>query len=137
MTDDTLPPYFPATVPAALEDPRRTADLLEPVLADLADVVRRTRPDDLRRPTPCIRLDVEALRNHIVGWVPFFAAALADFQAVAELGWIAGSGVLLCALACFTVLPAALTLFDRRQCTAPADGPVRRPIGRRVQAARS
>ena len=27
----------------------------------------------------------------------FFAAMLADFQAVAELGWIAGSGVLLCA----------------------------------------
>src|SRR5205814_7468030 len=45
----------------------------------------------------------------------FFAAMLADFQAVAELGWIAGCGVLLCALACFTVLPALLTLFDRRR----------------------
>src|SRR5262249_31102926 len=45
----------------------------------------------------------------------FFAAMLADFQAVAELGWIAGSGVLLCALACFTVLPSLLMLFDRRQ----------------------
>jgi len=45
----------------------------------------------------------------------FFAAMLADFQAVAELGWIAGCGVLLCALACFTVLPALLILFDRRQ----------------------
>jgi hopanoid biosynthesis associated RND transporter like protein HpnN len=45
----------------------------------------------------------------------FYAAVLADFQAVAELGWIAGCGVLLCALACFTVLPALLTLFDRRQ----------------------
>jgi predicted RND superfamily exporter protein len=44
----------------------------------------------------------------------FYAAMLADFQAVAELGWIAGSGVLLCALACFTVLPALLTLTDRR-----------------------
>jgi hopanoid biosynthesis associated RND transporter like protein HpnN len=44
----------------------------------------------------------------------FFAAILADFQAVAELGWIAGCGVLLCALACFTVLPALLMLFDRR-----------------------
>src|SRR5438046_2150753 len=44
----------------------------------------------------------------------FFAAGLADFQAVAELGWIAGCGVLLCAFACFTVLPALLTLFDRR-----------------------
>ena len=44
----------------------------------------------------------------------FYAAVLADFQAVAELGWIAGCGVLLCALACFTVLPALLMLFDRR-----------------------
>jgi hopanoid biosynthesis associated RND transporter like protein HpnN len=44
----------------------------------------------------------------------FFAAILADFKAVAELGWIAGCGVLLCALACFTVLPALLMLFDRR-----------------------
>jgi predicted RND superfamily exporter protein len=44
----------------------------------------------------------------------FYAAMLADFQAVAELGWIAGSGVLLCALACFTVLPAFLKLTDRR-----------------------
>ncbi len=44
----------------------------------------------------------------------FYAAVLADFQAVAELGWIAGCGVLLCAFACFTVLPALLVLFDRR-----------------------
>jgi uncharacterized protein len=44
----------------------------------------------------------------------FFAAMLADFKAVAELGWIAGCGVLLCAFACFTVLPALLMLFDRR-----------------------
>jgi hopanoid biosynthesis associated RND transporter like protein HpnN len=44
----------------------------------------------------------------------FFAAMLADFQAVSELGWIAGSGVLLCALACFSVLPAVLKLADRR-----------------------
>jgi hopanoid biosynthesis associated RND transporter like protein HpnN len=45
----------------------------------------------------------------------FFAAMFADFRAVAELGWIAGCGVLLCALACFTVLPALLVLFDRRR----------------------
>jgi hopanoid biosynthesis associated RND transporter like protein HpnN len=52
----------------------------------------------------------------------FFAAMLADLQAVAELGWIAGCGVLLCALACFTVLPAVLTLADRRGSLAgPGD----------------
>ncbi|MBY0230259.1 MAG: MMPL family transporter [Gemmataceae bacterium] len=44
----------------------------------------------------------------------FFAALFADFKAVAELGWIAGGGVLLCALACFTLLPALLMLCDRR-----------------------
>jgi predicted RND superfamily exporter protein len=52
----------------------------------------------------------------------FFAAMLADFQAVAELGWIAGSGVLLCAFSCFTVMPALLTLFDRRSAAAAAAG---------------
>jgi hopanoid biosynthesis associated RND transporter like protein HpnN len=51
----------------------------------------------------------------------FFAAMFADFQAVAELGWIAGCGVLLCALACFTVLPAALMLFDQRHPSRNAD----------------
>src|SRR5262249_12315952 len=44
----------------------------------------------------------------------FFAATFADFRAVAELGWIAGCGVLLCALACFTVLPALFRVRDRR-----------------------
>jgi hopanoid biosynthesis associated RND transporter like protein HpnN len=48
----------------------------------------------------------------------FYAAMLADFQAVAELGWIAGSGVLLCALSCFTVLPAMICVFDRRAVLA-------------------
>jgi hopanoid biosynthesis associated RND transporter like protein HpnN len=46
----------------------------------------------------------------------FFAAIFADFKAVSELGWIAGCGVLLCAFACFTVLPALLMVFDRRPC---------------------
>ena len=45
----------------------------------------------------------------------FFATTLADFKAVAELGWIAGSGVLFCAASCLTVLPAALVLVERRR----------------------
>jgi hopanoid biosynthesis associated RND transporter like protein HpnN len=44
----------------------------------------------------------------------FFAAMLADLKAVSELGWIAGSGVLLCALSCFVVTPALLAIFDFR-----------------------
>ncbi len=59
----------------------------------------------------------------------FFAAIFADFKAVAELGWIAGCGVLLCAFACFTVLPALLMLFDRRHDSAVA-GWANRAIGR-------
>lgn len=43
----------------------------------------------------------------------FFATMLADFKAVAELGWIAGCGVIACALACLTLMPAALTLVER------------------------
>jgi predicted exporter len=59
----------------------------------------------------------------------FFAATFADFQAVAELGWIAGCGVLLCALACFTVLPALLMLFDRRQGSVAATIPLSTEAG--------
>jgi uncharacterized protein len=44
----------------------------------------------------------------------FYAAMLADLKAVAELGWIAGSGVLLCAFSCFVVVPPLLTLLDKR-----------------------
>ncbi|MFO0803782.1 MAG: MMPL family transporter [Gemmataceae bacterium] len=55
----------------------------------------------------------------------FFATMLVDFQAVAELGWIAGCGVLFCAFACLTVMPAALMLVERRRRVAPvADAPV-------------
>lgn len=44
----------------------------------------------------------------------FFAAMLADLKAVSELGWIAGCGVLLCALSCFLVTPALLAILDFR-----------------------
>jgi uncharacterized protein len=46
--------------------------------------------------------------------VAFFATMLADLKAVAELGWIAGCGVLLCALSNFIVMPALLSIFDCR-----------------------
>jgi hopanoid biosynthesis associated RND transporter like protein HpnN len=56
--------------------------------------------------------------------IAFFVAMLADFQAVAELGWIAGCGVYFCVLAVFTVLPAALCLTDRRPRPEPVTIPV-------------
>ena len=43
----------------------------------------------------------------------FFCATLTEFLGVAELGIIAGGGILLCALAAFTLLPAMVVLADR------------------------
>jgi hopanoid biosynthesis associated RND transporter like protein HpnN len=45
--------------------------------------------------------------------ISFFAAGCTTFVGVAELGVIAGGGILLCALAELTVLPAAIYLVDR------------------------
>lgn len=78
MTSETLPPYFPATAPAVFGVPEEVARLLEPVLDDLAGLVDAPDAGDLARPTPCERLDVAGLRDHILGWLRFFAAALGD-----------------------------------------------------------
>lgn len=45
--------------------------------------------------------------------VAFFAAVFTDFAGVAELGIIAGGGILLCALAALVVLPGVLAVADR------------------------
>lgn len=45
--------------------------------------------------------------------IAFFAAGLTSFKGVAELGIIAGGGLLLCALAELTLLPACIYLVDR------------------------
>lgn len=47
--------------------------------------------------------------------VAFFCAMLTDFAGVAELGIIAGGGILICTLAAFVVLPAVLVAADRRR----------------------
>jgi len=52
----------------------------------------------------------------------FFSAGFTDFLGVAELGLIAGGGVLFCAIATFCVLPALIVLADRR--TEPGRLPV-------------
>lgn len=44
----------------------------------------------------------------------FFCALATDFKALAELGFIAGSGIILSLIAMLTVYPALLLLFDRR-----------------------
>jgi len=45
----------------------------------------------------------------------FFTAGVTDFPGVAELGIIAGGGILLCFVAAVTVLPAMLVLSDRKR----------------------
>ncbi len=72
--------------------------------ADLPDAMRKTA----RNVGPSI------LTAAMATAIAFYAAMLADLKAVAELGWIAGSGVLLCAFSCFVVMPPLLTLLDRR-----------------------
>ena len=55
----------------------------------------------------------------------FFATAFTDFRGVAQLGIIAGGGIMLCWLAAMTVLPALIMLFDAhsfgRKPPAPLD----------------
>ena len=46
--------------------------------------------------------------------IAFYALLLTDFKALVELGFITGSGLLLCLVAAFTVLPALLILHERR-----------------------
>lgn len=57
----------------------------------------------------------------------FYAVMLANFPGLAELGFIAGSGELLCLLATFTVLPAALAVSQNalRHRAAAWQAPVR------------
>jgi hopanoid biosynthesis associated RND transporter like protein HpnN len=60
------------------------------------------------------------LTGAITTAVAFFAAALTSFVGVAELGLIAGGGIMLCCLAELFVLPAVIALVDRG------------PLGRRI-----
>jgi uncharacterized protein (TIGR03086 family) len=70
-------PIFPTTAPPELADVDTTIALFEPVLDRLADMVEI--PDQqLTWPTPCQGFNVDQLRNHVLGWLSFFAAALSD-----------------------------------------------------------
>ena len=53
------------------------------------------------------------LTGAITTAVAFFAAGFTNFIGIAELGVIAGGGILLCAIAELVVLPAAICLVDR------------------------
>ncbi len=79
-TDPAAPielPLFPAQAPDALGDPAATLALLRPVLGRLAELI--DPPEDLlTAPTPCRGLDVAGLRDHVLAWLRFFAAAASD-----------------------------------------------------------
>jgi len=66
------------TVAGMTASTEKTADLLRDVLADLAPVVADITDERLHDPTPCTEMDVEALRNHILGWLTTFAGGFAD-----------------------------------------------------------
>ena len=82
-TDTTETPFFPAPVLAPLADPGTARELLAATLRDLAGVVDGPawRPEAV---TPCTRYTLEQLRDHVLGWLPFFAAAFADPSGVAD-----------------------------------------------------
>ncbi|MEN6451931.1 MAG: MMPL family transporter [Thermoguttaceae bacterium] len=50
--------------------------------------------------------------------IAFFAAGFTEFTGVAELGMIAGGGILLCFVAATVLLPAMIQLFDARRPAA-------------------
>lgn len=56
--------------------------------------------------------------------VVFFMAGLTEFLGVAELGIIAGGGILLCGVAAILVLPAMLHLLDARRPDQPVPAPL-------------
>jgi uncharacterized protein (TIGR03086 family) len=68
-------PYFPAVAPAACTEAGSAWALIGPVLEALADVVEATPLDG---PTACRSYSVGELRDHVLGWLQFFAAALGD-----------------------------------------------------------
>jgi uncharacterized protein (TIGR03086 family) len=59
-------------------DALETEALLQPVLADLANVVHNITAAELSLPTPNTERDVAALRSHAVGWLTASAAGYND-----------------------------------------------------------
>lgn len=73
-------PFFPVPMPPVFEQAEPLLDLVSPVLDRLALLVEGSMDAEPGARTPCADFDVTALRDHIVGWLDFFGAALADPQ---------------------------------------------------------
>ncbi len=56
--------------------------------------------------------------------IAFFVAGFTEFPGVAELGVVAGGGILLCWLAAITMLPALVHLIDRQASQRPVPVPL-------------
>ncbi len=69
-------PFFPAVAPAACTEVTRHGRSWPRYSTALADVVETSAP--LEAPTPCRSYSVGDLRDHVLGWLQFFAVALAD-----------------------------------------------------------
>ena len=69
------PPGMPAVLSGPADD---LIALLEPTLDHLAEAVAAVGPDQSALATPCPYFDVAGLLDHVLGWLQFFAAALAD-----------------------------------------------------------
>ncbi|MEZ0077188.1 TIGR03086 family metal-binding protein [Planotetraspora sp. GP83] len=52
--------------------------MIFPVLEDLARLLDAITPEQEDLPTPCDEFDVRTLRLHLLGWLDYFQAALAD-----------------------------------------------------------
>lgn len=82
------------------------------------------------------RTGVGVLGAALVTVAAFWSALLTDFRGIAELGFIAGSGLFLCFLASVTVFPACIALEDARRpaptllARVPAPAPAGREWGR-------
>lgn len=61
-----------------MTDINATADELNSVLADLAELLDPIADDDAHRPTPCTEFSVAQLRDHAVRWLVVAAAGFAD-----------------------------------------------------------
>lgn len=81
----------------------------------------RTLPDALQETSGTVGPGI--LTAAATTSLAFFCAVFTDFLGVAELGLIAGGGILLCAIAAFTFLPAVIAFVDQFFKPSPIPSP--------------